>query len=116
MIAIPAPLVVQRHEKQIGALQGFQNLLAIVFTGQRITQRTGQLIQNGRFLQKRLHMRRLLMQHLFQQVIQHEAVAAGEGLDEIGHIFLAAHGECGHLQPGNPTFGARFQGSDLIRW
>ena len=40
-------------------------------------------------------------------------MAAGKGLDEARHIFLAAHGQRRHLQPGNPTLGAGFQGGNV---
>ena len=58
-------------------------------------------------------MFRLAQKHLFDQVVQHEAVAAGEGLDERGGVGAPLHGERGQLQAGNPALGAGFQGGDL---
>ena len=114
VITIPAPLVVQGHEKQIGALKRFQDVLPVGIAGESVTQRPAELVKNGRFQQKFLHIIRLLLQHLLHQIIQHKAVAAGEGADEIGRVGLVAlQGERRQLQPGNPAFGARFQGGDV---
>src|SRR3712207_7607909 len=44
----------------------------------------------------------LLPEHLLGQVVEDEAVAAGEGGDEGRRVGLAAQREGGQLQPGHP--------------
>ncbi len=56
----------------------------------------------------------LLPQDFFEQIVQHEMVAAGERLDEAGGVFMSLQGKRGELQPGNPAFGAPFQGGDVF--
>jgi len=56
----------------------------------------------------------LLSQDFFHQIVQHEMVAAGEGLDEAGGVLMSLHRERGQLQAGDPAFGAGFQGRDVF--
>ena len=57
----------------------------------------------------------LALQNLFDQIVQHETVAAGESLDKTGFVCSPLHRECSHLQTGDPAFGASFQRGDLFR-
>jgi len=54
------------------------------------------------------------VENFFNQIIQHESVAARERLDEAGGVFLSLHGDRGKLQAGNPAFRAGFQRSNLL--
>ena len=61
----------------------------------------------------------LLFQDFFEQIIQHEMMAAGERLDEAGGSAgpcwqRPLQGEGGQLQAGNPAFGAAFQCGDVF--
>jgi hypothetical protein len=47
VITVPVSLVIQRNDKEVAPLQGFQLRVAFLFTGDGITQRTIQLIENG---------------------------------------------------------------------
>ena len=79
-----------------------------------ITKRAAQAIQDGRAQQESLDAFGLLFQDFFDQVVQHEMVAAGEGFDEAGGVLMSLHGKCGQLQTGNPAFGAGFQCGDVF--
>ena len=57
----------------------------------------------------------LLLQDFFKEIVQHETVAAGEGLDEARSVLMPLHGNRGQLQAGNPAFGAGFQCGDVFR-
>ena len=63
----------------------------------------------------------LAVEHLLDQVVQDEAVAAGERVDEAGHpagvpgAGAAAGRESGQLQPGGPSLGAVLEGGDVRR-
>jgi len=123
VIAVPAPLVVQRDDEQVSAFEVLQGGLTIVQapgdllppgSGENgITQGTTHAAKDGGAQQKCLDTRGLPLQHFFDQVIQHEMVAAGERLDEAGGVLMPLHRERGHLQAGNPAFGAGFQRGDL---
>ena len=60
------------------------------------------------------------MQDFFNQIVQHKMVAAGEGFDEAGGVFMSLHrnrplqaiGE--PIAAGNPAFGAGFKGGDVF--
>ena len=117
MIAVPAPLVVQRHDEQVGVFDIRQDF----FAGTRgreqngITQRAAQALKNRCAQQKSLDAFGLLLQHFFNQVVQHEMVAAGERLDEACGVLMSLQRNCGQLQPDNPAFGAGLQCADVCR-
>ena len=110
------PLVVQGDDEQVGAFEIFQGFLP----GSRgveqnsITQGTAQAIEDGGAQQESLDAFGLLLQDFFHQIVQHEMVAAGEGLDETGGVLMSLHGKRGQLQAGNPAFGAGFQRGDVF--
>ncbi|MCQ3939406.1 MAG: hypothetical protein DPW18_20535 [Chloroflexi bacterium] len=58
---------------------------------------------------------RLLLQNLFEQIVQHKTMAAGERLDKIFRVCKSAHRNRRELQAHHPTFGARFQLFDFRR-
>ena len=57
--------------------EGFQNGFA---------ERAAQAIENGCAQQESLNIFWLALENFFEQIIEHEAVAAGEGLDEAGGV------------------------------
>ena len=84
VIAIPAPLPIERNQEQVLTLQLVQHQLAvggirrrIVAEQEGIAERAGQLIEDGGVQQEALDMARLLLEHIFDQVIEDEAMAAG---------------------------------------
>ena len=80
VIAVPAPVVIQGDHKQVGAFEIFQGYL----TGRGgvaqhgITEGATQTVEDRRAQQERLNAFRLPLQDFFQQIVQHEMVAAGE--------------------------------------
>ena len=104
MIAIPAPLVVQGHDEEVGRFQRFQARLAIwrpagaVRGGSRCAKLANfgfsesTASQRGPLNRSRIEVwsrnswsgRWLLVQNLFHQIVENKAVAAGECLDEFG--------------------------------
>ena len=74
-----------------------------------IAQRAAHAPKDGGAQQKRLHVGRLAVQHLFQQVIEHKVVAAAERADKAGRVGVALQRKRGQLQAGDPALGARLQ-------
>ena len=84
MIPVGLPLIIQRHEKEIGTFEIFQGLLAGLMGGRyvvtdpifqdRFAKGGCQALQNGCIQQKALDLRRLACQHLLQEVIENIAV------------------------------------------
>ena len=110
VVAPPAAHFIQRHQDQAGPLHLLQHRLAAGAAGDRIAQFPGQPVQHRGFEQELAHLLTLPLQHLVGQVVQHEAVAAGERGDEPGRIRLPAQRQPGQLQPCRPPFGAVHQG------
>ncbi len=120
MVAVPAPLVVQGHQEQVSLFQLGQDRLAVVDPDHGIAQGSGQALEDGGLEQEGLEVGRLLLEHLFDQVIEDEAMAAGEGLDKAGQAGgamrppAALHGDGHHLQAGDPAFGASIERSYVL--
>lgn len=94
VIAVPAPLVVQRDEEQVDAFEIAQRFLP----GNRgveqhgITEGTAQAVEDRRAQEESLDACGLLVQDFFDQIVHHETVAAGEGCDEAGGVIMPPHG------------------------
>ena len=116
VVAVPAPLVVQGDDEQVGPLEVLEGRL----TGRRgveqhgITERAAEAIEDGRPQQEGLHGLGLPLEDLFDQIVEHEAVAAGERRDEAGSVCTALQGDRGQLQAGDPALGAGFERGDVV--
>src|SRR4030067_2529682 len=97
VIAIPAPLTSQRRNEQVGAFEIFQGFLpgSRRRTQNSVTQRAAHAVKNGCAQQKSLNVFGLLMQDFFNQIVQHEMVAAGEILDKAGGVLMPLYGNSG---------------------
>src|SRR5689334_7033092 len=97
VIAIPAPLVIQRKDEQIGAFEIFQRFLP----GSRrmkqhsLTKRATQTVEDGGAQQESLDVGGLLLQNFFDEIVHDKLMAAGERLNESGRVFLSLHGQRG---------------------
>ena len=91
VIAVPAPLVVQGDDEQVGVLEVLQGLLpggcGVGHHG--ITERAAEPIEDGRAQQEGLDGLGLPLEDLLEQVVEHEMVAAGERRDEAGDVLAA---------------------------
>ena len=108
VVAVPDPLVVQRHQEQVGPLQLLQDRLAVPGGGgqQRIAQRGAQPVEHAGGQQKASGRGRPAVQHLGRQVVGHQAVPAGEGGHERRRVGPVAQRQPGQLEPGRPALGA----------
>ena len=79
VIAHPLAAVVEGHDEQVAPLQRLQHGFAAFLPGDGIAQRAAQPVQDRGLQQEGAHAFRLAQKHLLHQVVQHEAVAAGEG-------------------------------------
>ncbi len=88
VIAVPAALTIQGDDEQVGAFEILQGLL----TGRdgslaTASHRGPHMRSRMRCAAKSLDVFGLLVQDFLHQVIQHEMVAAGKGLDKAGDVF-----------------------------
>ena len=80
VIAIPVSLVIQRNDKEVAALQGFQARAAflLIVPHDGITQRAIQPVENGGLEQESADRFGLTFQNLFDQIIHDVAVVSSE--------------------------------------
>ncbi len=109
VVAPPSAHLVQRDQEQPGPVHLLQQRLAAGPAGDRVTQLARQPVQHRGLQQEGAHLLALPLQHLFGQIIEHVAVAAGEGSNEAGHVLLPAQRQGGQLQPGRPPLGPGHQ-------
>ena len=119
MIAIPAPLLVQGHKEQVGCLECFEYLLALRSLGDRIAQRAGQPVEDGRLQQKCLDLLGLPDEDFFGQVVEHVALAAAKCPDKARDVLVPLQrqrpqSKGGQLQTHNPALGALLQRCDVL--
>ena len=117
VVAVPAPLVVEGDDEQVGPIEVFEGLL----TGGRgveqhgITEGAAEPIEDGRPQQEGLHGFGLPLEDFLDQVVEHEVVAAGERRDEARGVLTALQRDRGQLQAGDPALGPGFERGDLVR-
>ncbi len=68
VIAIPALLVVQRDQEQVGAPELLEQFVAVRSTGHRVAQVAAEPVEDGGGQQEILYIRWLAVEHLFDQV------------------------------------------------
>src|SRR6185503_14926879 len=100
VVAIPASLVVERDDEQVLTLGTLEHLLPIGASGDRVAYSGGQAIEYRRFLQKGLHWVRLVLQNVFDQVVDDVAMAPRECGDERVDVRPSAHRQRRQLQSG----------------
>ena len=76
VIAKPFALLIQRHQKDLMRLQVTENRSAVMGIAQGIAQLGAKALLAGCFIEKGLHVRRLALNHLLQQVVVNQPIAA----------------------------------------
>src|SRR6266508_3262803 len=117
VVAVPAPLIIQCDEEEIGALDRLQQLLAVRLARHRLAQRTAQAFKDRRTEQERADGLGLSKEHLINQVVHDQSMTAAEGLDEGRAVCLivpSSKRQASELQPGDPAFGPCFKNPDLL--
>ena len=119
VIAVPLPRLIQGHDEQIGLIQFQQDVVAARALGlaksHGIAERRAKAVQDGRFEQKVLHVGRLPLKNLFDQVVQDVAMAAGKGLHQPVHVVVTSKRQGRQVQSGDPPFGAPLQSNNVGR-
>jgi hypothetical protein len=106
VVAPPAAHLVQRQQEQPGPLHLLEQGLAAGPGGDRVAQRSAEPLQHRGLEQEGAQLLGLVFEHLLGQVVEHEAVAAGERGHEPVDIGLPPHRQRRQLQPGRPALGA----------
>jgi len=83
----------------------------------RVAQRAAHPLQDGGLQQELANERRLALEYLVGQIVEHKMMPSRKAIDEPGGVLRAAfcRFKCqgGHLQARDPPLGAFFQGSDF---
>ena len=112
VIAVPAALIVQGNQEEVGLFELNQAGLALAAIGDRVAQRAGQAIEDGRLEEKRCYVRRLAVQHFLDEVVEDKAIAARKAGDEAGDVAPSLEGEGSQLQSRGPALGALLKNGD----
>ena len=115
VVPVPVAAVVERHQEQVGPVQLLQHRLASGTTGDGVAQRSAQSVENRRVQQEGSGRRGLPVEDLLGEVVDHEAVVAGEVGDEPGTVRPALQRQRRQLQRGNPALGTPAQRVDVTR-
>jgi hypothetical protein len=115
MEAVPAALLVQRDQEQVGALDPLQDVLAIGISSDRAAERAAESLEDGASEQKRPYPLRLTLEHLLAQVVEDVAMGPRERTKEGVGIRSFAQGERGQLQAHRPPLRPALQGREGLR-
>lgn len=76
VVAVPPPLVVERNDEQVPALEGLQHRLTVGTTSQGIAETIGHLLEHTRVKQKLAHPVRLPAQNLLNEIVENKSMAS----------------------------------------
>jgi hypothetical protein len=82
VIPVPVADVVERDEKQVRRVELLQHRLAVAALQNRIAKRRTEAREDRRREQELTDVRRLAVEHLVGEVVQHVTMRAAETLDE----------------------------------
>jgi hypothetical protein len=103
--AIPAPLPVERHDEQVGALGPADQLLCVGAPGERLAQGRVESVGDRHTDQEGGEVGIQAGHDLVGEVVDHEPLVAGEGLDDGCRVGGRAERDCRKLQGSSPSLG-----------
>jgi hypothetical protein len=115
MEAVPAALLVQGDQEQVGALECLEHVLAVGIAGDRVTKRAGETLEDRRPEQERPHPVRLALQYLLAQVVEDVAMSSRERTQEGIGVRSLTEGQRGKLQAHRPPLRTAVQSGDGLR-
>ena len=111
-VVVPVPLsaLVEGDEEQVGPFEGFQSRLRVAAARHRGAQRSREAAQDRGLEEEGPDVVALPVQDFVHEVVDDEAVVAGEFGDERRGVVAASAGQGGKLQGRDPAFGTGFEG------
>ena len=109
VVAEAGPLIIQRHQEQVGQVDAAQPRRGVLPAADGRTGVRGQLAQEGRVQHEPGHLGWLLLQHLGDEVLGDGVAADLKGSRRPGRVAGAAQGQRGHLQRRGPSLAAFMQ-------
>ena len=115
VVAVPEAAIVERDEEEVGPIEPLEHRLPAAATGHGIAQRSGEPVHDRGLEQEAPDFIGLALEHLLGEVVDDEAVVAGEARDEPAGVVAALHRQRGELQRGDPPLGSSFESVDVVR-
>ena len=112
VVAVPPPLVVERDDEQVRALELLQSRLAVRAAGDRIAERSAHAVEERGPQEEVLGLGRQAAEDLLDDVVEDETVAGAEPPHLPGLVGPAAQGDRGQAQHRSPALGARDERGD----
>ena len=112
VVAVPAPVAVERDEEQVRPVQGLEHRSATPAAGalrqgaDRVAQRPGEPVEDRGVEQEAPYVVGLSTEDLVGEVVDDEPVVASEPGDEAGAVVAVAQRERRQLEGGDPPLGA----------
>ena len=105
VVAKPRPPHVERGDERARVLEALQDRFRTRAAGQRVGERAADALEDRRAQEQVAHLRRLVLQHLRQQVARHSALAAGELGHEALRVGVPSKRDRRQSQARRPAFG-----------
>ena len=114
MVAIPAPFGIERDEEQVGSLRTVEQRVGIVATGQLAAQLDGEPLRDRGLDQERAQVLVDPAEDLVGEVVEDEALAPAERLDQRAGIGPVAQRDRRQLESRDPALGALDEPGELL--
>jgi hypothetical protein len=115
VIAVPAPLGVERDDKDVAAFELVQQPGAAAAPGDGFAQRPREALEHRRAHQELARVRRLARRYLVPQIVDAVAIAGRHPRQRRRAIVGVAQRQRDQVQPGDPSLRPLLGGRDLLR-
>ena len=119
VVAVPAPVAVERDEEQVRPVQGLEHRPAALAAdalwlgAECVAQRSGELIEDRGVEKEAAYVVGLSTEDLVGEVVDDESVGARESGDEAGAVSPVSQREGRQLEGGDPPFCADLEGCEV---
>jgi hypothetical protein len=113
VIPVTPAVIIERHDEQIGRLDGTQQRRRIRPAGHRCAGVGGQLVQDRSLQHETRHLRRLLLQDLTDEVLRERMTADIQRARNLRRVPGGPERQRGHLQRRDPPLTSPVQEREL---
>ena len=113
VIAVPVASIVEGDEEQVRAVELLQRRSPVGAQGDGVAQPAGEAVEHRGLQEERSDRFGLAVEHLLDEVVDDEAVVAGEVLDEPVDVVAALQRQRRELERSDPALGSGTERVDV---
>src|SRR5262245_16139367 len=115
VITKPLAAIIQTNQEKVRALELLEHFVTALVLRECVAERAVETREHRSAQQKVLDLLCLAVQNFFQQVVENEAIVAGELFYQLRAVGSSLKRQCRELQSRDPAFRSLFERCDIVR-